>query len=290
VFATLLMARLLRSAWAGSLTPRDTSLLLAAIVSLSVVFALSVSWGFNEPMAVPGGVLALALLLEWTLGAKTFGSWLSAAVVIVCCVCLALATWARLAIPYGFAGWEEPSVLAPRGRLSVQAMKGFRLSTSTARAIEDATRAVQRWTRPNDRLFTFPDIPIFHLLTGRSSNMFAAVQWFDVCPDRILLRDLETLERDPPEAIVELVLNQRDLRSHEAAFREGRRSGLRQMEDALHRLERSRYRRVVLIRPRTAGDRPLEVWIRNDRMATAHPGGSFAMSARRSRPRSSHNR
>ena len=287
--AVLFMLRLLRSAWARGLTRCETSLLLTTVVSLSVVLALSLSWGFNEPMTVPGGVFALALFLEWALGTRTFTPWLSKAAVIACCACLALATWARLVVPYNFAGWQEPSVLAARGGLDLEAMKGFRLSASTARAVEEATSAVQRWTRPDDGLFTFPAIPIFHLLTGRPSSMFASVQWFDVCPDRILLRDLRTLERNPPAAIVELVLNEDDLRTSEIAFRDGHTSGLRRMELALHQLERSKYRRMVLIRPLTADDRPLEVWIRNDRLRAGQakvPPPSAEMRSRSSSSKS----
>jgi len=266
VFAAALAVRLMWLAWRRGLTGSQRSVLLMTTVSLSVAFALSLSWGFNEPIVIPGGVLALAMLLESTFGTSSSSPRRRGAVVVGCWVCLAMATWARLAIPYDFAGWQEPSVLAARGRSEIEALNGFRLSASTAQAIDIANGAVQRWTRPNDGLVTFPDIPIFHLMSGRPSAMFASVQWFDVCPDRVLLGDLGRLEKNPPAAILELVLTEEDITAHEVAFRGGRPSALRRMWGALHRLERARYRRVASIRPTNRDSRPLEVWIRKDRL------------------------
>jgi hypothetical protein len=145
---------------------------------------------------------------------------------------------ASVARPYIWWGLEEPAV---RGRLSapeVENLRSTRVPEASRQywdrlqgAYETAAAEAERETG-DSRVFVGPNnAGVSWLLNVNRYEQRCPVLWYDVCPDREARVDYERLQSDPPEVVIWNVPPEWVSKGHELAFRDGRPSTVRSINE-----------------------------------------------------------
>lgn len=217
------------------LRPRKAQFILACAVSVSLAYFLGWSWVGYTSIMIPSLAVFLAHVLT-ALNVPRF-RWLRNFVLAVCILTVGGYCTLRLERPFTWGGWAEPSVWKANQPLPEPELRGFRVSPSSAYFINRVTQDIVANSRPGDPVLAYPDIPIFYILAHRSPVTFAYVHWMDVAPDYIDQEDAARILRDPPAVIVYLEQPEASLRDAEILFREGHRSGVRDIISAINTLQ-----------------------------------------------------
>lgn len=245
---------------------RNAQFVLAFAVSVSLAYALGWSWVNYTPIMIP----SLAVFLAYSLTALNVPrlQWLRNLVLMGCILAVSAYAMLRMDRPFAWGGWAAPSVWTANQSLPEPELSGFRVSSESAYFINRVTHDITSNSRPGDRILAYPDIPIFYILAHRSPDTFAFVHWMDVAPDYIDRADATSILRNPPPVIVYLEQPEAKLRLAEGLFRDGHRSGVRDIIAAInslrpeyHTLDRFETRTgdefVVLARAKDSNSAPL---------------------------------
>lgn len=250
---------------------RYGGLLLMAGTALAVVYSNALSYKVEETSALPGLALVFCLVYEARVLGRRF---LNTALVLCVVVCLSLCVAQKLAWPYQWWGWREAAVAHATTVSQQPDLVGMRLSPLTRDTVDAVTRLIGQNTKPGEWGYTFPNIPLFYVLSGEYPRTFALVHYWDVCPDDVARRDARTLRDDPPAVIVELRFYPEVWVVHEQAFRRGKPSGQRAIQAAIDGLvDGGNYERRLEV-PTPSGDSTLIVWVRARRGAGSTCGRS----------------
>jgi hypothetical protein len=202
---------------------------IVSTVSLGLLWSTSTSAAVGEM----GMILALGLLLGCLSFIPSYFN-LSKIVSLILCAFLVLFCASQKYIrPYYWWGLTQPDIRTTSTPLDSEYLDGFIVSEQTARVYSEVTSIVERYTKPGDPIYTFPNIPIFYLLTDRYPNTFAIVSWFDVLPDNLAVDDAKRLIESPPKVIIYLDVPESVWRAHEQMFRNGEMSGQRMIKEAI---------------------------------------------------------
>ncbi len=243
----------------------DPGLFFLSLTGASMAMLYALSCPLYNPMVLPGLGLLTAYYLHHSLALSRctiYGKWLLAALLSVIVVFTSCSTALRLLVPFGFFGWQEPSVFEERGKSKIPALAGMDISKPTSQAMDGMVRLIQEHSRPNGTLFVFPHFPILYTLSNRTPVTFSQVQWFDVCPDYVVQRDIATLFKSPPDVIVEMCLIPEDVDYVEGNYRGGKKSAQRLMIDTLSQLTKQ-YTLASEFKTPPFG-RPIQVWVKNE--------------------------
>ena len=134
--------------------------------------------------------------------------------------------------PYAWWGVEEPSVRGPRYESVAPIARGLYLSKSTSTNFDEISTYFSQLDQ-NYSLFTFPNIPIFHLMSNTLPQSKVVVAWFDFLPDKEATIEAERILFDKPEIIIDLDLPESAWAAHERLFRNNKRLGQRSIKDAI---------------------------------------------------------
>ena len=164
---------------------------------------------------------------------------LSVACAVLCLFCFAQ----KLNIPYSWHSWTTASLLDPNNpvrSIDVNGLEGFLLPASDAEAYEKLVSLIEENSSDEDTLYQFPNIMLFNVLTERKT-VYAAVPYFDVCPDSIAAESASQLEQDLPELVLWAELPEWNWQMHESIFRGGLRSGQRDILDFYQNIVQEEY-------------------------------------------------
>jgi Uncharacterized membrane protein (DUF2298)/Dolichyl-phosphate-mannose-protein mannosyltransferase len=243
------------------LSERTKQEALITSIAAGIMYAHGLSYTIEEHSAVPGVGFTIAWLLcafpSTVAGRSARG--------ILCALSLALITMCavqKYMWPYYWWGWQEPPVASSRTRPRLKELRGLRIARSTEDVIFQITMAIKRNSAPSDTIFTFPHIPLFYLLTSNRISTYAYVNYFDVCPDWVASADAKLLLANPPAVIVWMDFPEDVWRFHETAFRGGKRSGQRDIQQAVSQLIHD-YKLIWEIPSRDHDEYPIRVWARN---------------------------
>jgi hypothetical protein len=103
-------------------------------------------------------------------------------------------------------------------------------------------------------------MPILYTLAHRAPMTFAYIHYIDVTPDYIYRQDISRLEQSPPAVIVFISRSESEIREGEVNFRNGRRSGERDLWESLQALA-CKYQVVDVLQTPNTNQR-VEVWVR----------------------------
>lgn len=217
--------------WRAPVTSRSAPFLRTGVFAIAAAsaYGLQVSWMFAE-MVVPG----FALYVAWCLGAmehepdegRRLGRRLAFASLAVVAV---LSLGRKVTTPYVWGYWSEPPLYEARGASKLPALAGMNLSATTVSLYDNVTEAVVSHSRPGDTLLVYPHMQGFYTLTDRRPVGDAIVHWFDTCPDALALSEAAKLRAAPPPVVVALVLPPEVYDMAESLYRNGRRSGQREL-------------------------------------------------------------
>jgi hypothetical protein len=217
-------------------------------VGLWILVAGSVVWmwahGMSGSIEEHAVSLALPIMICVLLSVPAVGMWLKAAVVsLVVLMLLPLTTAQRLSVPYWWWGWAEPPITRTNDvPINVDRLQGFRVSQRTATAIETVDDLIRTNTTVDSTVYTFPHLTLFNTLTGRlNTGTFASVHYWDVCPDAVASADARRLAANPPDIIVWTNMGEDVWTTHEDLFRNGQRSGQRDIQEVVQGLVATDY-------------------------------------------------
>ena len=88
---------------------------------------------------------------------------------------------------------------------------------------------IEKNKRFDDKLYTFPHINYFNVMSSLDSPTFAKVHYFDVCPDFVVEKDLKKKKKTPPKFVLIQTLEEWEWKFHEKVFRSGRKSAQRKI-------------------------------------------------------------
>jgi hypothetical protein len=164
--------------------------------------------------------------------------------------------------PYKWWGLSVPDIRQSISPVKIRLLNGFYLPEDDIRMITETVDIIKENTAGEERIFTFPNIPVFYLLTGRLPSTFGLVHWFDFTSDKVAIDDALLLEANPPKVIITLDLPEYVWLDHEKLFRKGKLLKQRLIRDALKRMTSDKGKYLMRAEHNVPDGCVLRVWVR----------------------------
>jgi hypothetical protein len=232
---------------------------LIAALSLGLLYGTGTSGGF----ATAGAFLGLGLVFSYLFYFPRPFNFLSKAVFFFSCFGLLLfMTAQKYSGPYKWWGLSVPDIRQSISPVKIRLLNGFYLPEDDIRMITETVDIIKENTAGEERIFTFPNIPVFYLLTGRLPSTFGLVHWFDFTSDKVAIDDALLLEANPPKVIITLDLPEYVWLDHEKLFRKGKLLKQRLIRDALKRMTSDKGKYLMRAEHNVPDGCVLRVWVR----------------------------
>ena len=111
-----------------------------------------------------------------------------------------------------------------------------------------------------DKVFQFSNIPLFNVLTRKEIPSYVPITWFDVCPDTLAELVSRQLYEERPKMVVWNNMDRNNWDILERVFRDGKKSGQRQILKFYNDVIKSEYKKVYSIDNNRDGK--LELWLK----------------------------
>lgn len=202
----------------------DKGTTILAICVLGQFFGNGTSAGLSEISSF----IVIGWIASWLCNRGSiplFGIWLA----FYCCALLSTTLiYKKFDHPYAWWGVSEPSAREASLQISNPIQRGIYISRGTE---ETFSSAINVLTLINaDSIFSFPNIPIFYLITNKWPDSKAIITWFDFLNDKDAIAESNRLRSDPPDAIIYLDLPEVAWKAHERLFRDGKKLGQREIQ------------------------------------------------------------
>lgn len=138
--------------------------------------------------------------------------------------------------PYYWWAIESPDIRQVQCARVDGVLRGLCVPPGKAQGIAAIEALVRLHSRPDEPIYVFPHMPVFHLLTGRPPFAGAVVSWFDFMSDRQALAIADALRTAPPAVLVVAQMPENVFSAHEQLFRAGKRMGQRDITAAIDEL------------------------------------------------------
>jgi hypothetical protein len=239
----------------GKLSDLQRDWWLLATVAFVCAFMVSLSWPAHEAMVIPGLGFLVAAFLD-------LPSRRARAACYTACVILlfSLVVW-KLRYPYAFEDWSEPPVMAANVAPSLPELWGLRLPQPEVNMLEGAARIIREHSTPQDLIFTYPSMPIFHIISHRWWPGYSGDHNFDSCPDDIARADAAAVLHARPAVIIYYRETPEFIKTEEALYRHGKRSGQRDIIAAVEELVK--HYKLAASYPVPPTKLKLDVYVRN---------------------------
>ena len=208
-----------------------------ALLGFAIAYALALSWGEFEFMALPSFAI-VACEAAGARGQEGAGRpWLPVGgVVLACALFAASAEYVKVRKPFDWMGWREAPVEYSQSTSDLKPLAGMEMSSNAAAFFRKVTRRIVAHSNPGDPIFVYPHLPIFYVLADCRPATYAPIHFWDVCPDEVAEVDAEQLLASPPKVIVFVEIPESVVETLEAYFRGGKRSGQRAIDAAISKL------------------------------------------------------
>jgi len=232
---------------------------LIAALSLGLLYGTGTSGGF----ATAGAFLGLGLVFSYLFYFPRPFNLILKAVFFLCCFGLLLfMTAQKYNGPYKWWGLSVPDIRQSISPVKIRLLNGFYLPENDIRLITETVDIVKENTAEDEKIFTFPNIPVFYLLTSRLPPTFALVHWFDFTSDKVAIDDALLLEANPPKAIITLDMPEYVWLDHEKLFRKGKPLEQRLIRDALKRMTSDKGKYLMRAEYDVPDGCVLRIWVR----------------------------
>ena len=161
--------------------------------------------------------------------------------------------------PYSWHGWQTPGINSEYtyNISKVHGLEGYIIEQETEMAFETIIDIINTQTTSQDKVYQFPHIPLFNVLTEREIGTYAVVHYFDVCPDSVAIDDAKLLYNDPPKIVIWCEFGDDLWNFHENYFRSGNPSGQRAIREFYNNYVQLNYTKVYEFKS-------ISVWILNE--------------------------
>lgn len=225
----------------------DHAILLAGSLLIGTVLSTAVAWPRVRDSAVYAGIALMVF-----------------AIVVQ-----------RNALPYWWWGVNElPPSWGATSTFDDPRLAGIYSNASYTEQMNSIYRLIEAYKQSGDTMYSFPTINYFNVMAGLPSPTYGKVDYIDVAPDSVAIRDAALLVDNPPTFIVWMEWTPQEWDFQEATFRGGRASGQRQIERAVEQLTSSDAY-VHLGRFYVGESDPIDIYVLNDGRRTFLDGGSL---------------
>ena len=232
------------------------AIFVLSTMSIGLLYGTASSAAIAEAGAFVGTGLILGYLLfirsPYNLGKIVF--------FVLSCILIMFFASKKYIEPYLWWGLAQPDIRTAVEPANVDLLKGFYLSHETLQVISDVQKKIERYSSPDDSIFTFPNIPFFYILTNRYPNTFSLVHWFDVVPDELAIKEAKRILDSPPKIIISMDLPDNVWVGHEFGFRGGAPSGQRMILKAINELTSNANQYVLEAQYSIPHNYVLKVW------------------------------
>lgn len=164
--------------------------------------------------------------------------------------------------PFAWWGWTEPELSLRRQQSDEPYLRGFFLSPRSKTFYDQLGSLLDEAARryPNGTVFSFPVIPIaVNLSDFTPTNVRCPVVFWDLCPEELATKTFSQIRSTRPDVLVWATPSQETQQSHEAEYRGGRPSVLREMA-TWYELQKKSGSYVLLGTVLTVGSEPNTQW------------------------------
>lgn len=217
----------------GKLSSREAEIAFVAGISFGIALMISLSWPASYDMAFP----ALAVITAAVLHGST--KWLRTLTYAVFALVLLAMTAEKLNRPHGFHEWTDQPVRLANSYSSQPMLAGILLPEATARLVDEAVAIVHAHATRKDTIFIYPEFGILSTLAGRRGATLTGSHNIDVVNDEMARSEAKRLLAAKPAVLIYYPTPEWSLRADERQWRNGKRSGQRDIIAAVEELARS---------------------------------------------------
>ena len=164
-------------------------------------------------------------------------------------------------IPYSWQGWTTPAISNQRMFSTVYGLEWQTMSASMNDEFLKITNLINKYcSASEDKVFQFSNIPLFNVLTRKEIPSYVPITWFDVCPDTLAELVSRQLYEERPKMVVWNNMDRNNWDILERVFRDGKKSGQRQILKFYNDVIKSEYKKVYSIDNNRDGK--LELWLK----------------------------
>jgi hypothetical protein len=210
---------------------RDAGLLRAAIVSgtvLSLAYGMSLSQMSPDRQFYSHGLAFAALF-----GLRRRDAAKNLLLTLLACLCVFSSAAQKFVAPYYWYSWWGTPTHEARHATDIPALAGFRLGLPEKLAFEEIRDIVGRHTGPDEGIFVFNNAQILYAITERRPYTAQATHHIDLISDAVAGREARAIAEAPPPVIIYLREPEYVYRFFEQAYRRGKKSGLRLIDEAI---------------------------------------------------------
>jgi hypothetical protein len=204
------------------------------VLSFGIGYCFAVSWPLFENIAFPGLAVVVAALLERP--PSPFRRRWVGALMVLAVASMGFAVYRKFTSPHSWGLWVEPPIYDTRGRFEHPALAGMRISDVSSALYALVSKIAQEKTKPGDRIFVYPNMPILYAIADRRPVTFSLAHWVDICPDFLGQEDAARLRANPPKLMILRDDSILFVANEERLYRGGRRSSVRDIVKAFEDL------------------------------------------------------
>ena len=211
-----------------SIIPKPNSVtIVVAISTIGLILGNGTSAGLSEISTFMG----VAWCIAW-LCSKGTAPFLGIA--LAAFIYIATATnliYSKFDSPYAWWGTKEPNARVATYQIDHPLLSGISVSKTT---YDNFNLIINNLEKDRGKsIFSFPNIPIFYLLSETMPDSKVIVAWYDFLNDSHAEIEAERLEANPPDTIAFLDLPENVMAAHENLFRGGMPMGQRKIKNYL---------------------------------------------------------
>lgn len=206
-----------------------------------IVFALGIGLivgnGTSGGLSEISSFLGLSIVAAYILG---IASRYAIPLLIPLWICLSLTAVlidTKFSTPYHWSGLTSTDIRSVPCASTNGILEGLCLEPTKMSKMDEIINEIRIKTQESDQIYTYPHIPIFHLLTGREPYAKAPVSWFDFMSDDWARYVSNELLAHPPPLLVVADVPETVMEAHERLFRAGKPLGQREILHSISTLE-----------------------------------------------------
>jgi hypothetical protein len=220
-----------RDALLGRLDARGFQMWTLAAVSTTTAYMFSLSWTAYEKMLIPSFAFLMAIAVEGQL--RRGWNWRGYAAVALGLTLICTATFRKLTWPYDWENWTDGPIKMETEETAFPEMKGLRVTKATAAFLNRVTSDIDAYSKPDEKIFCYPNYALLYTLSHRDPGVFAYMHWFDIASDKLAREEAARIREHPPAVMVFVNLPESVILDNERKFRGGKRSGQRDLAAAI---------------------------------------------------------
>ena len=193
---------------------KKSKILVLFFLGLGLIIGSGTSAGLSEISAFLGVAIITAFLMQISVTTP-----ISALIPIFSSLLLCLYLFnLKLQSPYSWWSVRADNVRGLSCADSSGILKGICIDPKKYKEIMDLVGKIQESSSSKDKLYVFPHMPIFNLLSNRLPFDNAVVTWFDFTSQNLLNTLSEDLSVDPPTVLLIARLPNEVFEGHERLF------------------------------------------------------------------------